>query len=114
MMMMAMTTMDWGTIIHPSTYPEEPVQSAILHVLRDDHRGTGHADHAHQPNHVVVIELTHDARFGQKIQPAFVGRTGLQGLHGHQHPGTVGSRRVRVRLLRLRTVLSHHVPRQTR
>lgn len=49
-----------GEGLGAGSYPEEGVQSAVLHELSEDHDRSTFGDHALQPDYVGVVKLTHD------------------------------------------------------
>lgn len=65
------------------SYPEERIQGAILHELRDDHDRPTLGNHALQANDVGVVKLAHDARLAQKVPTLLLWVASLQRLNGH-------------------------------
>ena len=71
-------------------YPEEGIERSILHEFGDDEDGAAPRQHALQPDHVWMVELTHDRGLGEEVPPLALGVAGFQRLDRHDHLPAAG------------------------
>lgn len=74
-----------GEELGPGSYPEEGVQSTVLHELGENHDWPTFSDHALQSDYVGVVKLAHDGGLTEEVPPLPLRVAHLQCLDGHKH-----------------------------